>query len=106
MMSNKHRKVGDEKQQSIFNKRNIETVNNTKASYIVSSLIAEKMKPFTDSKFVKEYLMNIVDIVCPEKRTPFENISLSVRTFTRRIEGMATDVKEIGSLIDVTIHRK
>ena len=83
-----------EKQQSIFKKQNVETENNTKASYVASSLIAKKMKPFTDGEFVKECLMNVVEIVCPEKRTLFENISLSARTVTRRIEDMATDVKD------------
>ena len=83
-----------EKQQSIFKKQNVETEKNTKASYVVSSLIAKKMKPFTDGEFVKECLMNVVEVVCPENRTLFENISLSACTVTRRIEDMATDVKD------------
>ena len=32
--------------------------------------------------------------VCPEKKGAFENISISARTVTRRIEKMSEDVKE------------
>ena len=84
-----------EKQQRTFVQRSAENVNNTKASYAVSSLIAKKMKPFTDGEFVKDCLMEVVQIVCPEKKSLFENISTSSRTVTRTIEDMATSAKDI-----------
>jgi len=42
---------------------------------------------------VKECLMAVVDILCPEKKISFSDVSLSARTVTRRIEEMSADVK-------------
>lgn len=85
-------KLSLEKQSSMFQKGNIESENNTRASYEVSRLIAENMKPFTDGDFVKKCLIAVVDIVCPEKKNLFSNVSLSARTVTRRIEEMSADM--------------
>ena len=41
-------------QRIIFKKQNNETKKNTKATYIVSYLIAKTMKPFTEIEFVDE----------------------------------------------------
>ena len=77
-------KLGLTNQSSLFTKHNTEAVNNTRASYAVSKLVAENMKPFTDGEFVKK---------CKKKKALFSNISLSARTITRRIEEMSTDLK-------------
>ncbi|XP_077968766.1 general transcription factor II-I repeat domain-containing protein 2A-like [Styela clava] len=82
-----------EKQSSFFHKQHNETEQNIVASYEVAKLIAEHMKPFVDGEFVKECLMTVVGIVCPDKEKLFSNISLSARTVTRRIEEMSRDVK-------------
>ena len=55
-----------QQQSSFFTKKREE--RNTHASYAVSKLIAEKMVPFAEGEFVKECLMVVVDIVCPEKK--------------------------------------
>ena len=81
------------KQQLVFTKRNTEAQNNVRASFEVSSLIASRLKPFTDGEFVKGCLLAVVDVVCPEKKSLFEAVSLSARTVTRRIEDLAADVK-------------
>ena len=81
------------KQQLVFTKRNTEAQNNVRASFEVSSLIASRLKPFTDGEFVKDCLLAVVDVVCPEKKSLFEAVSLSARTVTRRIEDLAADVK-------------
>ena len=57
-----------EKQCSIFQKQNIESEKNTQASYEVAKLIAKNMKPFTDGDFVKDCLMAVVEVICPEKK--------------------------------------
>jgi hypothetical protein len=67
--------------------------SNTKASFAVSKILAARMKPFTDGELVKECLTTVVDIICPEKKHLFANISLSSRTVTRRVEEMSADVK-------------
>ena len=64
--------------------------------------IATKMKPFTEGEFIEECMMSVVRKVCPEKKGAFENIILSARTVTRRIEKLFVSllekhVKEIGN---------
>ena len=51
------------------------------------------MKPFAEVDFVKDCLMAVVEVICPEKKKLFSNISLSARTVTRRIEELSHDVK-------------
>ena len=51
------------------------------------------MKPLTDSEFVKECLLTVVEILCPDKRDLFSKISLSARTVTRRIEDLSSDIR-------------
>ena len=80
-------------QQGTFIRHITESDNNTRASFAVSELIGKRMKPFTDGEFVKDCLLTVVDIVCPEKRDLFADISFSARTVTRRIEGLASDIK-------------
>jgi hypothetical protein len=36
---------------------------------LVSKLIAERCKSFVEGEFIKEFLMTIVENVCPERRT-------------------------------------
>ena len=74
-------------------KENSEAEANARASLAVSSIIAKKMKPFTDGEFVKECLMAVVDEVCSDKRALFSNVSLSARTVTRKVETISSDVK-------------
>ena len=57
-----------EKQCSIFQKQNTESEKNTQASYEVAKLIAKNIKPFTDGDFVKDCLMAVVEVICPEKK--------------------------------------
>ena len=45
-----------QKQQCIFTRQNEESENNTQVSYIVSNLIAQHMKPFSDGEFLKTVL--------------------------------------------------
>ena len=58
-------------QQSKFLQHISELNNTTRASFAVSELIGNRMKPFTDGEFVKECLLTVVDILCPDKRDLF-----------------------------------
>ncbi|XP_076810261.1 general transcription factor II-I repeat domain-containing protein 2A-like [Clavelina lepadiformis] len=73
--------------------QNTESEKNTLASYEVAKVIAKNMKPFTDGDYVKDCLMAVVKVICPEKKKLFSDVSLSARTVTRRIEEMSQDVK-------------
>ena len=65
-----------------------ELENTTLASFAVSELIG-----FSDGEFVKECLLTVIDIVCPEKRDLFSKISLSARSVTRRIVDLSSDIR-------------
>ena len=81
------------KQSSFFTRKVNESISNTRASYEVPKLIAEKMKPFCDGEFMKECMLKVVDVVCPEKKDLLSGISLSARTVTKRIEELSANVK-------------
>ena len=74
----------------IFQKQSTESEKNTQASYEVTKLIAQNAKPFTDGDFMKDCLMAIVEVICPEKIKLFPNASLSARTVTQQIEEVKT----------------
>ena len=73
-------------QQLNIKKATFESLIVTKASYVVSSLIAKKSKPFIDNELIKECLESVADVLCPDKKTDFSKISLSHQTISRRID--------------------
>ncbi|KAE9521488.1 hypothetical protein AGLY_018087 [Aphis glycines] len=72
-------------------KENIESV---KCSYIIAEKIARASKQFSDGEFIKECIVSAVEVICPEKKQAFLNISLSGNTIAQRIEEMASNVKQ------------
>ncbi|KAI6655305.1 General transcription factor II-I repeat domain-containing protein 2 [Oopsacas minuta] len=81
------------KQQMTFTKINENSKKATKVSLAISHPIAKNMKPFSDGQFVKECIMTAVDLLCPEEKNVFANVSLSSSTVTRRIEDIAKNFK-------------
>lgn len=72
---------------SLFFTRKIEeNERNTRASYEVTKLIVERVKPYSDGEFFKECTLKVVDIVCREKMELFSAISLLAGTVRKRIE--------------------
>ena len=63
-----------------------------KAGYSVSFLIAEKMKTFSDGKFVKECLEAVVKDILPDKSKLFSNLSLSWQTVCLRINDISNEI--------------
>lgn len=61
----------------------------TKASYLVTYKIAKKCKSFADCEFFKECMVEVSELLCPDRKHLFENISLSRRTFARRIDNIS-----------------
>lgn len=82
------------KQQNIFTKQSNLEISTTKASYAVAHKIAKFCKPFTEAEFVKQCMVQMSEICCPEKKHMFENVSLLRRTIVRRIENIS------GNLLD------
>ncbi|CAK1600011.1 unnamed protein product [Parnassius mnemosyne] len=82
-----------EKQQQMFHKQRTKLDNVVKASFILSSRLAKALKPFAEGEFIKECMLEVCGILCPEKKNEFEKINLSRRTVVRRIEMMTNDIK-------------
>lgn len=79
--------------QNIFTKQSNVQESATKVSYMVSHKIARHSKPFSDGEFVKECMVEAASILCPDSKSLFENVSLSRRTVTRRIEVIDDELK-------------
>lgn len=81
-------------QQNFFTKINNENEAGVRAGYKVAYLIAQAGKPFTDCEFFKTCMLEVMEIVCPDKKIIINNISLSARTMTRRIEHIGNHLQE------------
>lgn len=82
------------KQQQMFHSQRSNLDSVVKASFIISSKIAKTSKSFSEGQFVKECLVDVAELLCPEKKREFEKVSLSRRTVVRRIDMMASDIKK------------
>ena len=61
---------------------------------MVSELIAKAGKPFTEGQFLKDCMLRVADILCPEKKSLFNNLSLSANTVAERINGLSGNIYE------------
>ena len=66
----------------------------TKASFVLAYKIAKSNKPFSDVEFVKDCMVDAINIVCPEVKSKIEALHLSRKTTVRRIEAIATNLLE------------
>ncbi len=64
-------------QQSLFHRAKKDADAAVEASYVVSEMIAKAGKPFTEGQFMKDCMLKVADILCPEKKNMFNNLSLS-----------------------------
>ncbi|XP_073714015.1 general transcription factor II-I repeat domain-containing protein 2B-like [Misgurnus anguillicaudatus] len=79
-------------QQSIFHKAKKDADAAVEASYVVSQLIAKAGKPFTEGHFLKDCMLKVADILCPEKKSMFNNIALSANTVAEQISKLSSDI--------------
>lgn len=84
--------VGLKKQQSVFTHSRDISDAAVKASYLIANEIALASKPFSEGEFVKTCMMKASEIVCPEKRQAFANISLTRNTVADRISDLSADL--------------
>ena len=66
----------------------------THASYAITHEIAKRGKIFLEGKFVKDCMLKVAEIVCPDKQCAFQNVSLSRMTKTRRVEEISSDIND------------
>ncbi|KFD60685.1 hypothetical protein M514_10614 [Trichuris suis] len=81
-------------QQTCFTKIEKANVASVTASYELSRMIAMSGKSYSEGDFVKQYLLKMAQILCPEKTDLFRDISLSRNTIAERIDEMAGDLKQ------------
>ncbi|XP_067124783.1 general transcription factor II-I repeat domain-containing protein 2-like [Centruroides vittatus] len=81
-------------QQAFLMKTNNQSESVTKASYEICNLLAKTLHCYSDGMFIKQCIEKAVEIICPDQKKIFANISLSRRTVARRIDEMADNVDE------------
>jgi hypothetical protein len=67
-------------EQSFFKKINVDNEAATKVSFQTAREITAAGKSFTEGEFVKKCLLIAASELCPDKKSVFENISLSRMT--------------------------
>lgn len=80
-------------QQAMFTKAKSQSKAAVKASFIVAEEVAKSARPFTEGDFVKNCMLKVCDVVCPEKRQLFSNVSLSRNTVADRVNQLSTNLK-------------
>lgn len=80
-------------QQAVFTRPHSDRDNVTHASFVVSELIAKKLKPHSEGEFVKECLVTAVELLALDKVKLFQSVSLSWRTVAERITDIAQDIE-------------
>ncbi|KAJ3582444.1 hypothetical protein NHX12_000606, partial [Muraenolepis orangiensis] len=76
----------------MFKKATSQSEAAVKASYIVAAEIAKSARPFNEGEFGKKCMMKVCDLVCPEKKQAFSNMSLSRNTVADRTCDLATNL--------------
>ncbi|KAG8239804.1 hypothetical protein J437_LFUL019402 [Ladona fulva] len=71
------------KQHTLFTKQSTLQDSATEASFMIAYNLAKRNKPFSDG-----------DVLCPDVRSKFENVSLSRRTVVRRIDSISDELTE------------
>lgn len=71
-------------QQTVFVRQSNIQEAATKASFMVAHMLAKRNKPFSDGEFVKECMLQVVNVLCPEVNGKVESVSLSRRTVVRK----------------------
>ncbi|XP_026582004.1 general transcription factor II-I repeat domain-containing protein 2-like [Pseudonaja textilis] len=64
-----------------------------KASFIVAEKIAKSGRPFTEGEFLKCCMIKVCEILCPDQKQAFLNVSLSRNTVAGHICELATDLQ-------------
>ena len=68
-----------------------------KASFIVAAEIAKSAWPFYEGEFVKKCMVKVCDIVCPDKKQDFLNVSLSRNIVAESVCELSTNLLYINN---------
>ncbi|GFT36424.1 general transcription factor II-I repeat domain-containing protein 2B [Nephila pilipes] len=76
----------------MFIKQNTAQKASTLTGYVVAYKIAKNNKPYSEEEFVKDCMVSMGKILCPEKIKEFKSVSLSQKTVTTRTDAIATNL--------------
>lgn len=82
-----------QQQTVLFRQSNIQEAATT-ASLMVAHMLAKHNKSFSDGEFIKECMLKIANVVCPEVKNKLESVSLSRRTVVRRIDAISENLQD------------
>ena len=80
--------------QTMFTKAKSQSEAAVKASFIAVAEIAKSARPFNEGEFVKKCPIKVCDVMCPDKRQAFLNVSLSRNTVADRACELSTNLHE------------
>ncbi|KAK0138753.1 General transcription factor II-I repeat domain-containing protein 2 [Merluccius polli] len=80
-------------QQNMFIRIKNQSEGAVKASFIIAEEMARACKPFTEGEFIKNCIDKVCNVVCPEKKQAFADISLSRNTVASRVDELASDLQ-------------
>ena len=80
------------KQQEIIRKPVLDNMSVVKASYVISQIIAQRLKPFSDGGFVKKCMVEAAEILTPDNKNLFEMISRTRNTVASRIQDKGNNI--------------
>ncbi|XP_069811921.1 general transcription factor II-I repeat domain-containing protein 2A-like [Dendropsophus ebraccatus] len=83
-----------ESQQAAFTRPRCDRDNVIHTSYVVSELIAKRLRPHIEGEFVKECMVAAAELLAPDKLKLFKSVSLSRRTVSDRITDLAQDIEK------------
>ncbi|CAK1581611.1 unnamed protein product [Parnassius mnemosyne] len=69
----------------MFTKQSDTQKATTLANYVVAYKIARSNRTLSDGEFVKDCMVTVSNIICPEKSKEFQSLSLSRRTIINRV---------------------
>ena len=78
----------------MFTKQSALQSSATDASLMVAYNLAKRNKPFLDSEFIKQCMVECPSVMCPDVKSKFESISLSRRTVMHRIGSISDQLTE------------
>ena len=90
----KQMKLSLYKQKSFFANINQSNENSVRASFAISEIISKSSRPFTEGMFIKECLLKVSEILCPNQKKLFEGISLSPNTVASRVTNLAANAEK------------
>ena len=84
--------AGLKKQQSTFSRSRDIADGAVRASYLIANELVWASKPYSDGELVKTCMLKAAEVVCPEKRPSFANISLSRNTVANRVADLSSNL--------------